>query len=108
MRRVEGPICTVYWSYGSIGRTRTSCVVYAKTWNHTIVNFHQYFADVEKRKYGGVSVSGVCAGGALQVVTRRNSPPFVFVDGDGGSLDDFTGITPSFLKAGPNARAARA
>ncbi|CAN0383864.1 unnamed protein product, partial [Ectocarpus sp. 13 AM-2016] len=29
---------------------------------------------------------------------RRDAPPFVFVDGDGSSIDDFTGITPEFLK----------
>ncbi|CAB1097281.1 unnamed protein product [Ectocarpus sp. CCAP 1310/34] len=32
------------------------------------------------------------------VVMRRDAPPFVFVDGDGSSIDDFTGITPEFLE----------
>lgn len=35
----------------------------------------------------------------LQVVMKRDSPPFVFVEGDGASESDFTGITPEFLKA---------
>lgn len=30
---------------------------------------------------------------------RRDAPPFVFVEGDGTSLTDFTGITPEFVKA---------
>lgn len=30
---------------------------------------------------------------------RRDAPPFVFVEDDGASNDDFTGITPAFLKA---------
>ena len=33
---------------------------------------------------------------------RRDAPPFVFVDGDGDSNDDFSGITPSFLQVRKN------
>ncbi|CAM9847215.1 unnamed protein product [Pylaiella littoralis] len=40
----------------------------------------------------------ILQGRHLDVVTRRDSPPFVFVEGDGTSLDDFTGITPEFLQ----------
>ncbi|CAM9847074.1 unnamed protein product, partial [Pylaiella littoralis] len=40
----------------------------------------------------------ILQGRHLQVVMRRDAPPFVFVDGDGTSLNDFTGITPEFLK----------
>lgn len=35
-----------------------------------------------------------------QVVVRRSAPPFVFVAGDGKSLEDYTGITPMFLEVG--------
>ncbi|CAN0304266.1 unnamed protein product, partial [Laminaria digitata] len=38
-------------------------------------------------------------GAHLDVVMRRDAPPFVFVDGDGNRNEDFTGITPSFLRS---------
>eukprot|EP00752_Nemacystus_decipiens_P006992 g6271.t1 len=40
----------------------------------------------------------VLQGRHLDVVMRRDAPPFVFVEGDGASDSDFTGITPEFLK----------
>ncbi|CAM9783735.1 unnamed protein product, partial [Ectocarpus sp. 8 AP-2014] len=40
----------------------------------------------------------ILQGRHMDVVMRRDAPPFVFVDGDGSSIDDFTGITPEFLK----------
>jgi len=39
-----------------------------------------------------------------QVVMRRDAPPFVFVEEDGASNSDFTGITPAFLKARQRSR----
>eukprot|EP00903_Cladosiphon_okamuranus_P006970 g6784.t1 len=40
----------------------------------------------------------VLQGRHMNVVMRRDAPPFVFVEGDGTSESDFTGITPEFLK----------